>query len=79
MRGANSGTSFDSFLSKQRLQSFGIPTDQFGPLKSAVDRIREYGNITKHDKISATFNGDQLNNDMIALKGVILKCIAAAT
>ena len=76
--GRNSGTSFDSFLSKSKLGLLGVPSDQMSSLRSAMERIREYGNSTKHHKISATFNGDQLNNDMVALKDVILKCIGDA-
>ena len=76
--GRNSGTSFDSFLSKNKLQVFGIPADHMTSLRSAMERIREYGNTTKHHPVSATFNGDQLNNDLIALKDVILKCIGGA-
>jgi hypothetical protein len=75
--GRNENTSFDSFLSKRRLADYGIAGDSQA-LRSAMDRIREYGNTTKHHPIAATFNGDQLNNDMNALKGVVLKCIDAA-
>lgn len=75
--GRNEGTSFDSFLSKAKLQTYGIASDN--ALRSAMTRTREYGNTTKHHKIAATFNGDQLNNDMIALKATIVKCIEEAT
>lgn len=75
--GRNEGTSFDSFLSKQRLAAYGI-SGEIQALRSAMSRIRDYGNTTKHHPIAATFNGDQLNNDMNTLKSVILKCIAEA-
>lgn len=76
--GRNESTSFDSFLSKGKLIEYGI-SGEVVSLRSAMDRIRAYGNTTKHHRIAATFNGDQLNNDMVALKEVLLKCIAAAT
>jgi hypothetical protein len=73
--GRNEGTSFDSFLGKQKLAGYGISDKAIAP---ALIRIREYGNTTKHHPVSGTFNGDQLNNDLIALKQVILKCIEEA-
>lgn len=75
--GCNEGTSFDSFFRKAKLKSYGIVGETHS-LKSALERIRGYGNTTKHHPVSATFNGEQLNNDMIALKDVILKCIEEA-
>jgi hypothetical protein len=75
--GRNEGTSFDSFLSKSKLTNYGITRD-VQALRSAMSRIREYGNTTKHHPVAATFNGDQLNNDMSILKDVILKCVADA-
>ncbi|MCA3036121.1 MAG: hypothetical protein ING63_02570 [Rhodocyclaceae bacterium] len=76
--GRNDGTSFDSYLSKDKLKNaYGI-TEDVKPLAAALLRILHYGNTTKHHKIAGTFNGDQLNNDMIALKAVILKCIDEA-
>ena len=75
--GRNEGTSFDAFLSKNKLAAYGIAGDTQA-LRSAMRRILEYGNTTKHHPIAATFNGDQLSNDMNALQDVILKCIAEA-
>jgi hypothetical protein len=76
--GRNDGTSFDAFLTKQRLSHFGITGDDQKVIRTALTRTADYGNMTKHHKVSAAFNGDQLNNDMILLKPVILKCIEAA-
>jgi hypothetical protein len=75
--GRGDGVSFDSFLSKNKLKAYGIGGETL-TLRNAMERIREYGNTTKHHKIAAIFNGDQLNNDMTALKPVILKCIDEA-
>lgn len=71
--------SFSAFLSNDRLARFGLARDDQKAARPAIERTREYGNLTKHHKIAATFNGDQLNNDMILLKPVILGCIDEAT
>jgi len=76
--GRNDNVSFDSFLSKARLLEFGITTDTKAS-REAMSRISAYGNTTKHHPVAATFNGDQLDNDMHALRDVVLACITAAT
>ena len=76
--GRNDSTSFDSFLSNSKLESYGVGSSDRTAIRAALGRIRDYGNITKHHSIAGTFNGDQLNNDMIALKTVILGCIEEA-
>lgn len=77
--GRSPETSFDSFLSKNRLKSYGVATEDVPAIRSAVERIRDHGNSTKHHYVAALFSGDQINNDVITLKGVILGCIAGAT
>ncbi len=74
--GRTDTTSFDSFLSKTKLKSYGL--HDIRPLQEALQRILGCGNTTKHHRVAATFNGNQLNNDMITLKPVILKCIEEA-
>lgn len=75
--GRHNGTTIDGFFSKAKLTAYGLSGDTQS-LHQAMVRIREYGNTTKHHPIAAIFNGDQLNNDMTALKTVILKCIEEA-
>ncbi|MEA3063632.1 MAG: hypothetical protein QOJ27_60, partial [Sphingomonadales bacterium] len=75
--GRTGTNSFDSYLNKSKLNGYGLGSDTIS-LRSAIGRMREYGNTTKHHKVAAVFNGDQLNNDMVALKDVILACIAEA-
>ena len=75
--GRNANTSFDNFLSRGKLGTWGFQGDT-ASYRSALERIREYGNSTKHHSVSAAFNGDQLNNDITALKPIILKCIEEA-
>lgn len=75
--GRNGGTSFNDFLSNQRLQNYGLSASKTA-IRSALIRTQDYGNTTKHDPIAATFNGDQLSNDLSVLKPMILKCIEEA-
>ncbi|MEQ9247547.1 MAG: hypothetical protein RLO21_16330 [Nitratireductor sp.] len=77
--GRSDDTAFDAFLSKQRLTNLGIAGNEIRAIRTAIDRTVAYGNLTKHHKISAAFNGDQLNNDMITLKFLIIKLIEEAT
>lgn len=76
--GRDDGTSFDAFLSKARLGQLGIGADEQKAVRAAIDRTRDYGNLTKHHKISAAFNGDQLNNDMVTMRRLILALIQEA-
>lgn len=57
--GRHENTNFEAFLSKNRISGYGI-TGNTQPLRTAIGRIHEYGNTTKHHEIAATFNGDQL-------------------
>ncbi len=76
--GRSDSTAFDAFLSKQKLTQLGILGEDQKAARAAIERTREYGNLTKHHKVSAAFNGDQLNNDMVMLKPLIVKLIDAA-
>lgn len=71
------GVSFDAFLSNHHLSGYGL-TGSKTAIRSALTRTQDYGNTTKHDALAATFNGDQLNNDIAVLRPVILKCIEEA-
>jgi hypothetical protein len=70
--------SFDSFLNNDRIGKYGAGSDRTA-IRAALGRIRDCGNITKHHSVAVTYNGDQLNNDVILLKTVILKCIEEAS
>lgn len=65
--GRSTSASIDSYLSKDKLKKYGF-TGEAVTYQATMIRIREYGNTTKHHPISATFNGDQLNNDVTTLK-----------
>ena len=75
--GRASGNDFQAFLSNNKLRSYGC-TGSLTTLRAIIGRIAEYGNTTKHHPVSATFNGDQMHNDMIAFREVFLKCIEEA-
>jgi len=76
-QGRNDSTSFDSYLTKAKLAALGFQDSK--ALREALSHISALGNTTKHHSVAAHFNGDQLNNDMITLKDVIVACIAEAT
>lgn len=74
--GRNPNTDFHSFLSQARLSGYGLGNrQQINTLRNAVERILHYGNTTKHHDTAATFNGDQLANDVDVLGNTILKLI----
>jgi hypothetical protein len=75
--GRNDKTSFNDFLSNNRLGAYGLSGSKTA-IRGALTRTQDYGNSTKHEALAATFNGDQLNNDLAVLKTVILKCIEDA-
>jgi hypothetical protein len=75
--GRQEKTSFDAFLSNQKLGNYGLAGSKTA-IRGALTRTLDYGNTTKHEPVAATFNGDQLNNDLAVLKTVILKCIEEA-
>lgn len=75
--GRSEGTAFNAFLNKNKMTSYNI-TGKLAPLTTALERISEYGNSTKHHKLAGLFNGQQLHNDFAILKDVILACISEA-
>lgn len=76
--GRSDNVAFDAFLTKEKLRGFGVVGDDQKAVRSALSRISEYGNQTKHHKVSAAFNGDQINNDMLTLKATLSGLISEA-
>lgn len=74
--GRNDSTNFEAFLSSSRLQSYSIADAK--AVRKALQRVAEYGNTTKHHRVSAAFNGEQINNDMSTLKAVLVGLIGDA-
>ncbi len=77
--GRKSKINFHAFLSIDRLTRYELGDKQrIKPVRDALHRIMNYGNTTKHHDTAATFNGEQLANDMDCLGEVILKLIEEA-
>ena len=78
--GRTPGTSFDAFFSNNWLDMHHFSgREKKNAIRSALTRTKDYGNATKHEPVAATFNGEQVNNDLEVLSPVILKCIDVAT
>lgn len=71
------GTSFNDYYSNHRIGVMGLASSK-AAIRHALVRTQDYGNMTKHEPLAATFNGDQLNNDLAVLKPLILKTIEEA-
>jgi hypothetical protein len=66
-------TDFVSFYSKNKLAQLGIPEKV--ALRSALTRIQTNGNSTKHHEIAASFDGQQLSNDLDTLTPLLIKTV----
>jgi hypothetical protein len=77
-QGRKDGTDFHGYLTASKLTSMGV-VGKTTALSEALKRISQFGNTTKHHAVLAAFAGDQLNNDMTALKDIILKCVDDAS
>ncbi len=72
--GRTASTSFPDFLSKEKLNKMSLgDRDSVNSIRQVLQRVSNHGNTTKHHEKSAYFNGEQLANDMDALKAVILR------
>lgn len=61
------------FLSKQKLSSLGVTGQSDSKaIRGALNRIVEHGNTTKHHKISASFSGEQMSNDVETITQIII-------
>ena len=76
--GRNGNVSFLDFFSKDRLTQYGMTREAKTSARLALTHVSEYGNVSKHDPVATIFNGDQLNNDLLVLRPIILKCIQEA-
>ena len=73
LAGKNDRTDFVSFYSKNKLAQLGIP--EKAALRSALTRIQTNGNSTKHHEIAASFDGQQLSNDLDTLTPLLIKTV----
>jgi hypothetical protein len=76
--GREERASFPSFFSKEKVQKlckYPAKSENNQNIRSAISRISEHGNSTKHHPISAGYNGAQLANDMDVLQPLLLACL----
>jgi hypothetical protein len=71
--GKNPNTDFTAFYSKAKLAQLGFANSK--SIRSALDRISDNGNSTKHDEIAASFDGKQLANDLATISPALIKTL----
>ncbi|MEK6789270.1 MAG: hypothetical protein AABY68_10005 [Pseudomonadota bacterium] len=73
--GKNESQAFKDFFNRGRMSQLEIGKGQAlnAPVQ-AIQRIADFGNVTKHHSVGANFNAPQLINDMATLKPLILAC-----
>lgn len=76
--GRKETTSFDSFLNKEKLNKWDITPEKTKECVKKFKIISDLGNATKHSALDACYNTEQLNNDLICIERVIIKCIEEA-
>ena len=71
--GRKSHQSFAAYLNANKLSSLGLGTRaDTKAIVSAIGRLADLGNITKHDAIAAAFNGEMFSNDMDTMKRMFI-------
>lgn len=73
LAGKNDTTDFVSFYSKAKIAALGIT--EKAALREALTRIQRNGNATKHHEIAASFDGQQLSNDLDTLTPLLIKTV----
>ena len=71
--GKNDNTDFLAFFSNQRLSDHGFAGKKAVPIREALTRIQRNGNATKHHEIAASFDGQQLANDLATITPLLIK------
>ena len=75
---AGASGDFQAFFNKNRVKNNYNLGDDWSDISQSLRRISELGNMTKHHKRGASFNGEQLASDLSVLRELILKCIEEA-
>ena len=79
LAGRNPRTSFADFLGGKIMEQSGfVNKEEKKEMGEILIRIQKNGNTTKHHKIAANFNDEQLANDVKAIEKFILHCIHLA-
>lgn len=74
--GRKEATAFNDYLNTSKLESLGVGRGrELKACTAAINQISNWGNLTKHHKMSAQFDYAQLINDMCVLTDVIVACI----
>lgn len=72
--GRNDKTDFHAFLSSERLYNMGLGSNRdTKSLRDVIKRISDHGNSTKHHKIAAALNSNQLANDIDVMGEMLVK------
>jgi hypothetical protein len=72
LAGKNDSTDFVAFFSNQRLADLGFDKGKVA-LREALTRINRNGNSTKHHEIAASFDAQQLANDLATITPLLIK------
>ena len=76
LAGKNPDIDFLAYFSNQRLSNQGFGSGKaLGPIRDALTRIQRNGNATKHHEISASFDGEQLSNDLATITLLLIKTV----
>ena len=73
LAGKNDKTDFVAFYSKAKIALLGIT--EKAALRTALARIQHNGNSTKHHEIAASFDGQQLSNDLDTVTPLLIKTV----
>lgn len=76
LAGRNPDTDFVAYFSNQKLAEHGFGSGKkLVPIRSALTRLQQNGNATKHHEIAASFDGKQLSNDLATITPLLIKTI----
>ncbi len=72
LAGKRENVDFVGFCSNERIAAYGIDKGKFA-VREALTRIQRNGNATKHHEIAASFDGQQLANDLATITPLLIK------
>jgi hypothetical protein len=73
LAGKKDSVDFVGFCSNERMATHGFGRGKAGPVRDALNRIQKNGNATKHHEIAASFDGQQLANDLATITPLLIK------
>jgi hypothetical protein len=73
LAGKKDSVDFVSFCSNERVATHGFSKAKGGPIRQALTRIQQNGNATKHHEVAASFDGQQLANDLATITPLLIK------